>query len=83
MRPSRAGAATPDPSPAVPPSQGAEATLPFKDAKDQLINAFERQYLVDLLDRYDGNVSKAARAADMDRKSITRLMKKHTITRDT
>ena len=83
MRPSRAGAATPDPSPTVPPSQSAEATLPFKDAKDQLINAFERQYLVDLLDRYDGNVSKAARAADMDRKSITRLMKKHNITRDT
>lgn len=83
MRPSRAGLPTPSSSPAVSPSQETDATLPFKDAKDQLINAFERQYLVDLLDRYDGNVSKAARAADMDRKSITRLMKKHTITRDT
>ena len=83
MRPSRAGLPTPSSSPAVSPSQETDATLPFKDAKDQLINAFERQYLVDLLDRYDGNVSKAARAADMDRKSITRLMKKHNITRDT
>jgi transcriptional regulator with GAF, ATPase, and Fis domain len=55
--------------------------LPFKDAKDQLVEAFERQYLVDLIERHGGNVSRAARAADMDRKSITRLMKKHGITR--
>ena len=55
--------------------------LPFKDAKDQLVEAFERKYLLDLIDRHGGNVSKAARAADMDRKSITRLMKKHGITR--
>ena len=68
-------------TPSAQPAQGDEP-LPFKDAKDQLISAFERQYLVDLLDRHDGNVSKAARAADMDRKSITRLMKKHNITRD-
>ena len=53
--------------------------LPFKDAKEQLIQAFERQYLVDLIERHDGNVSKAARAAHMDRKSITRLLKKHEI----
>jgi len=56
--------------------------LPFKDAKDQLVEAFERKYLVDLIERHGGNVSRAARAADMDRKSITRLMKKHGITRN-
>ena len=54
----------------------AREELPFKDAKDRLIEAFERQYLIDLLERHS-NVSKAARAAHMDRKSITRLMKKH------
>lgn len=53
--------------------------MPFKDAKEQLIQAFERQYLVDLIERHGGNVSKAARAAHMDRKSITRLLKKHEI----
>ncbi len=63
-------------------SNSSKPALPFKDAKDQLIEAFERQYLEDLLERHDGNVSKAARAADMDRKSITRLMKKHGITRN-
>ena len=63
------------PMPSVP------SELPFKDAKDQLIEAFERKYLVDLIERHGGNVSRAARAADMDRKSISRLMKKHGITR--
>jgi transcriptional regulator with GAF, ATPase, and Fis domain len=53
--------------------------LPFKDAKDQIIEAFERQYLVDLIERHGGTNSRAARAADMDRKSISRLLKKHDI----
>ena len=53
--------------------------MPLKDARDQLIEAFERRYLVDLIERHDGNVSRAARVADMDRKSITRLLKKHQI----
>ncbi|MDP6934677.1 MAG: helix-turn-helix domain-containing protein, partial [Myxococcota bacterium] len=69
-------------APAAKPVKVAESgDLPFKDAKDQLIEAFEREYLLDLLDRHGGNVSKTARAAQMDRKSITRLMKKHGITR--
>jgi transcriptional regulator with GAF, ATPase, and Fis domain len=57
----------------------ADPSMPFKDAKEQLIDAFERQYLLDLIERHGGNVSKAARAAHMDRKSITRLLKKHGI----
>jgi DNA-binding NtrC family response regulator len=61
------------------PLSTANNELAFKDAKEQLIDAFERQYLVDLIDRHNGNVSKAARAAHMDRKSITRLLKKHGI----
>ena len=55
--------------------------MPFKDAKEKLIEAFERQYLLDLIERHSGNISKAARAADMDRKSIARLMRKHGINR--
>ena len=69
-----AGVRAPLPSPGEVPSN-----LPFKDAKDSLIEAFEKQYLVDLIERHDGNVSRAARTAGMDRKSITRLLKKHQI----
>jgi transcriptional regulator with GAF, ATPase, and Fis domain len=58
---------------------GPRTGVPLKDAKEALVEAFERQYLVDLIEEHDGNVSRAARAADMDRKSITRLLKKHGI----
>jgi len=67
--------------PVTPQSTPPEPAVPFKHAKEQLIDDFERRYLVQLLESHDGNVSKAARAAGMDRKTITRLMKKHGITR--
>ncbi|MCB9677358.1 MAG: sigma 54-interacting transcriptional regulator [Alphaproteobacteria bacterium] len=56
-----------------------DSELSMREAKDQLINAFERRYLEDLLERCDGNVSKAARSAGVDRKTITRLLKRHNI----
>jgi len=76
---------SPTPAPVAAPAAALQADpdLPFKDAKDQLIEAFERQYLIDLLERHGGNVSRAARAAQMDRKTITRLMKKHQLKRPT
>lgn len=75
--------AKPTPQSTAVSSLQPDTDLPFKDAKDGLIEAFERQYLIDLLDRHNGNVSRAARVAQMDRKTITRLMKKHEIKRPT
>jgi DNA-binding NtrC family response regulator len=49
----------------------------FKEAKQSVVETFERQYLEDLLHRNDGNVSKASREAGMDRKHLKALMKKH------
>ncbi len=60
----------------VPP---VDSSLPFKEAKDKLLDAFEREYLIDLLRRNDKNISKAAKEAEIDRKSISRLLKKHGI----
>ncbi len=68
----------PVPRPTLP-ADTAISSLPLKDAKDALIEEFEKQYLIDLIERHDGNVSRAARTAGMDRKSITRLLKKHQI----
>ncbi len=53
--------------------------LPFKDAKEKVVELFEREYLVELLKRNNLNISQAAREAQIDRKSITRLLKKHGI----
>jgi DNA-binding NtrC family response regulator len=51
--------------------------LQFKEAKDQLIAGWERDYLRRLIDQCNGNVSLAARRAGIDRVYLHRLMKKH------
>ena len=53
--------------------------LPFKEAKGQLVEAFEREYLTQLLDRHRGNISRAASEAGIDRNYIHRLVKKYEI----
>jgi len=65
-------------------SRGAEPTsftpgLSFRDHKEQWNELFERRYLMWLLARADGNISKAARDADMDRKYLHKLLKKYDI----
>ncbi|MBI4819261.1 MAG: sigma 54-dependent Fis family transcriptional regulator [Deltaproteobacteria bacterium] len=49
----------------------------FKVAKDALLERFERVYLEALLARCKGNVSLAAREADMNRSYLTQVIKKH------
>lgn len=53
--------------------------LPFKEAKQKLLDVFEKDYLVDLLKRNNNNLSKAAREAKIDRKHIRNLLKKYGI----
>jgi DNA-binding NtrC family response regulator len=51
--------------------------LSFKDAKEQLLDAFEREYIGSVLKRCSGNISRAARESGLHRKSIERLVKKY------
>jgi len=51
--------------------------LPFKEAKAQLVEAFERDYHTALLARHHGNISRAAAEAGIDRNYIHRLVKKY------
>ena len=53
--------------------------LSFHDAKEKLIQSFERKYLEDLMDRCEGNLSRAAREAGVDRKTVARMLKRHDI----
>ncbi len=53
------------------------ARLPFKEAKERLLDAFERGYVAELLERAGGNVSRAADEAGIDRNHLARLAKKH------
>jgi DNA-binding NtrC family response regulator len=51
--------------------------IPFKLAKDAVVNGFERSYVTALLEAAGGNVSKAARSGGMDRMYLHRLIQKH------
>ncbi len=50
---------------------------PFKDAKSELIEEFERAYLQDLLERNKQNVSRSAREAGIERAYLQRLIRKY------
>jgi len=66
------------PTPAPPDELMAEGVT-FKDAKERWVASFERDYILQLLRRNSGNISHAARAADIDRKYFRKLMKKYDI----
>jgi len=51
--------------------------LSFKAAKRKWLESFEKKYFTDMLKESKGNVSKAARKAGIDRKTIYRIMKKY------
>jgi DNA-binding NtrC family response regulator len=50
--------------------------MPYADAKDHAVEAFDRAYVGRLMKRAGGNVSEAARLAGMDRSNFRRLLKK-------
>jgi two-component system response regulator GlrR len=51
----------------------------FREAKAQIISEFEREYITQLLDSCDGNVSEAARMAHKNRRAFWELIRKHRI----
>jgi transcriptional regulator with GAF, ATPase, and Fis domain len=51
-----------------------DPTVPFKLAKQDMIDEFERRYVSALLDAHGGNISAAARAAGIDRMSIHKIL---------
>ncbi len=56
-----------------------EEGISFREQKERWTDEFESKYLRWLLEGASGNISKAARAADMDRKYLHKLLKKHDI----
>jgi DNA-binding NtrC family response regulator len=59
----------------------ANLAIPFKEARERLIEAWEREYLNALIAKAGGNVSLAARRAGLSRVYLHELIKKHAITR--
>ena len=74
-RPAAPEASLPGAGPAAELGSGADLTL--KAAKERWLQVLEVSYLRDLLARHDGNVSSAAKAAGIDRKTFHRLINKY------
>lgn len=49
----------------------------FRDAKREVVEAFERSYLSQLLESHGGNVTSASQQAGMLRSALQRLLRKH------
>jgi transcriptional regulator with GAF, ATPase, and Fis domain len=70
---------------ALEPHEGEPATgtdpvgldRPLKEAREEWVARFERIYLEAILERHEGNVTAAARAAGMDRVHFYRLLWRH------
>src|SRR5205814_10492243 len=72
----------PRPAGAPPPVPSEIADSTFKEAKERLLTSFERDYLAALLKKTGGNISQAAREADIDRKYFRKLMRKYGLAGD-
>jgi DNA-binding NtrC family response regulator len=68
------------PPPSMPPSglvvqAVADPSMPFMDARERLVSDFARAYFEEALRRTDGNVSRAAELAGVNRKFVQRAIR--------
>ncbi len=56
---------------------GSVLDKPYKEARAAVLREFEARYLEQLLERSEGNVSRAAREAQVDRSHLRELLKRH------
>jgi DNA-binding NtrC family response regulator len=54
-----------------------QAPRSYKTQKRQVLDAFDRQYLLRLMTDHRGNVSQAAREAGKERRDLGKLLKRH------
>jgi DNA-binding NtrC family response regulator len=59
----------------VGPVDAALADLPFAEARDRAMDAWERRFLAAALERHGGNVSATARALDLHRQSLQKRLR--------
>jgi DNA-binding NtrC family response regulator len=78
-----AGAGTGAPGARPSTSGQAGATPPsgqqYRQARRRNIEEFDRAYLTDLMDRHEGNLSAAAREADISRNYLRELLRKYNL----
>jgi len=71
--------------PAAPPPTAAAGLLsakPMREARQEVLAAFERQYLTELLRATEGRIALAARRAGINTRSLYDLLKRHGIRKE-
>lgn len=51
--------------------------MKFKDAKQEVVDVFEKEYLKALIDAHEGNITRASNQAGLTRYHLRELLKKH------
>lgn len=59
-----------------------DAGTAYHEAKDGLVERFEREYLARVVNRAQGNISEAARMAGVDRTTLYRMMERHGLSKE-
>jgi two-component system nitrogen regulation response regulator NtrX len=67
---------------AAPPAAVAPGAMPFREAKERVVEAFERDFLLQALRRHGGNITKAAEDVGMYRQNFQQKMRELGITAD-
>ncbi len=75
IQPSDIDVPVPDTDPVTSPT----GSVSFRRLKAKVVADFERDFVADLLERYQGNIAQAARAAQKNRRAFFQLMRKHQI----
>jgi DNA-binding NtrC family response regulator len=64
----------------ISPTPGAP-TGPYHETRERVMTRFERDYLAQVLQETEGNVSEAARVAGVNRATLYRLLERHGLTK--
>ena len=67
---------------AIPDFESDPEPANFREARARTVEAFERAFIEDMLQQAGGNITRAARLAQKDRRVFGRLMKRHNVRRD-
>ncbi|NNG01705.1 MAG: sigma-54-dependent Fis family transcriptional regulator [Desulfobacteraceae bacterium] len=61
---------------------GAVFDMPYREAKEVTLRTFNHAYIGDLLSRYHGNVTRAARECGLERQSLQQIIRRYGIKAD-